>query len=53
MLKPSLLIAAVFVAMSMPVFAQQTATPAPIQRTILQKLDVPGSTTHETTTGHR
>ena len=49
--KPSLAIAVVLIAMSMPVFAQQTAAPAPIKRTILQKVDVPGSSTHETITG--
>jgi quercetin dioxygenase-like cupin family protein len=38
-------------ALSLPIIAQQPAAPAPIKRTPLQKVDVPGSPTMEAITG--
>ena len=37
--------------LSLPVTAQQPAAPAPIKRTLLQRVDVPGSPNIETVTG--
>ena len=49
--KSSLIVALVSLAASFPLAAQQSTTPAPIKRTILQKVDVPGSPNYETITG--
>jgi len=38
-------------ALSLSIAAQQPAAPAPIKRTLLQKVDVPGSPNMETVTG--
>ncbi|HSU44725.1 MAG TPA: cupin domain-containing protein [Casimicrobiaceae bacterium] len=44
-------IAVVTLALSLPVLAQQGSAAAPIKRTLLQKVDVPGSSNYETVTG--
>ena len=44
-------LAVVTLALSLPVLAQQSGAPAPIKRTLLQKVDVPGSSNYETVTG--
>jgi quercetin dioxygenase-like cupin family protein len=49
--KPALVVALVALIATFPLAAQQTAAPAPIKRTILQKVDVPGSPNYETITG--
>jgi quercetin dioxygenase-like cupin family protein len=49
--KPSLVIALIALVASFPLAAQQSTTPAPIKRTVLQKVDVPGSPNYETVTG--
>jgi len=49
--KPALIVALVALIATFPLAAQQTAAPAPIKRTILQKVDVPGSPNYETITG--
>jgi quercetin dioxygenase-like cupin family protein len=49
--KPSLFVALIALAASFPLAAQQSTTPAPIKRTVLQKVDVPGSPNYETVTG--
>jgi quercetin dioxygenase-like cupin family protein len=49
--KPSLIVALAALVATFPLAAQQTAAPAPIKRTILQKVDVPGSPNYETITG--
>jgi quercetin dioxygenase-like cupin family protein len=49
--KSPLILAFVALIMCFPVAAQQSAAPAPIKRTVLQKVDVPGSPNYETVTG--
>ena len=49
--KPALIVALVALTATFPIAAQQTAAPAPIKRTVLQKVDVPGSPNYETVTG--
>ena len=51
MLRTTLAVLAFCVATIGTAAAQQPASPPPIKRTPLQKVDVPGSTTHETITG--
>ena len=52
MKKPRLMLASVVTLMlALPVAAQQPAPAAPIKRTVLQRVDVPGSPNYETVTG--
>ena len=48
---PLALAAAVVLSVSFPIVAQQAAAPAPIKRTVLQRVDVPGTPNYETVTG--
>ena len=48
---PVALAAAVVLSLSFPIIAQQAAAPAPIKRTVLQRVDVPGTPNYETVTG--
>jgi quercetin dioxygenase-like cupin family protein len=49
--KRSLVVALVALSATFSLTAQQTTTPPSIKRTILQKVDVPGSSNYETITG--
>ena len=48
---PLVLASLLAVMLSFPVAAQQAASAPPIKRTVLQRLDVPGSSNYETITG--
>ena len=48
---PLALAAVVALSLSFPIIAQQAAAPAPIKRTVLQRVDVPGTPNYETVTG--
>src|SRR5690348_17588544 len=48
---PLVLASLLAVMLSFPVAAQQAASAPPIKRTVLQRLDVPGSSNYETVTG--
>jgi len=47
----TIVLASVALVLSLPIGAQQPAAPAPIKRTLLQKVDVPGSPNMEAITG--
>ena len=48
---PLALATVVALSLSFPIIAQQAAAPAPIKRTVLQRVDVPGTPNYETVTG--
>src|SRR3954447_9625543 len=48
---PLALVTIVALSLSFTAIAQQTAAPAPIKRTVLQRVDVPGSPNYEAVTG--